>query len=53
MPDPTVGQSGERPAPIKLPLPPGKVLVFDHVAGSAYVADGPGPWAEPTPRGQA
>lgn len=29
--------------PIKLPLPPGKVLVFDHVAGKVYVADAMGP----------
>lgn len=33
--------------PIKIPLPLGKVLVFDHIAGKVYVTDQLGPWMPP------
>jgi hypothetical protein len=32
---------------ISLPLPPGQVLVFDHVARKVYVADAQGMWIAP------
>jgi hypothetical protein len=36
-----MGQRAPRPEPIRLPLPPGKVLVFDLIRGEVRLDDQP------------